>query len=181
MKKLIVLLSLLSFSIGLFAQSSSDNTLKFLGIPVDGPKSNMMTALKNKGFKYNTYKECFTGQFNGEESEIYIVDYNGKVNRVFVCDQLDRDEADIIIRFNSLLSQFRNNGKYIDLGDNKAIPSTENISYEITVKHKRYEADFCLKNNPNGVVWFTILENYGDYQIGIYYDNLLNQAHGEDL
>ena len=181
MKKFIFLVALLSFSIGTLAQTLGDNTLKFLGIPVDGPKTNMIAALKNKGFKYNTYKECFTGQFNGEESEIYILDYNGKVNRVFVCDQLDRDEADIIIRYNTLLSQFRNNGKYIDYADNKAIPSKENISYEITVNHKRYEAAFCLKNNSNGVVWFTILENYGDYQIGIYYDNLLNQAHGEDL
>lgn len=30
-------------------------------------------------------------------------------------------------------------------------------------------------------VWFTIMEFYGEYYIGIYYDNVYNQANGEDL
>jgi hypothetical protein len=40
---------------------------------------------------------------------------------------------------------------------------------------------YSLPNLADGCVWFTIHENYGRYNIGIYYDNLHNKAHGEDL
>ena len=38
-----------------------------------------------------------------------------------------------------------------------------------------------MKSLADGEVWFMIHENYGRYNIGLYYDNLHNQAHGEDL
>ena len=38
-----------------------------------------------------------------------------------------------------------------------------------------------IKFLSDGSVWFMIHEHYGCYQIGLYYDNLLTQAHGEDL
>ena len=38
-----------------------------------------------------------------------------------------------------------------------------------------------LRSLADGDVWFMIHERYGRYQIGLYYDNLHNQAHGEDL
>lgn len=38
-----------------------------------------------------------------------------------------------------------------------------------------------LSNKFKGCVWFTIHEKYGEYYIGIYYDNLNNRPNGEDL
>lgn len=38
-----------------------------------------------------------------------------------------------------------------------------------------------MKSLADGEVWFMIHENYGRYNIGLYYDNLNNQANGEDL
>lgn len=38
-----------------------------------------------------------------------------------------------------------------------------------------------MKSLADGEVWFMIHENYGRYNIGLYYDNLHNRAHGEDL
>ncbi len=38
-----------------------------------------------------------------------------------------------------------------------------------------------MRSLADGDVWFMIHEHYGRYQIGLYYDNLHNQAHGEDL
>ena len=38
-----------------------------------------------------------------------------------------------------------------------------------------------MSSLADGEVWFMIHERYGRYQIGLYYDNLHNQAHGEDL
>lgn len=39
----------------------------------------------------------------------------------------------------------------------------------------------AMTSLADGDVWFMIQENYGQYYIGLYYDNLHNQAHGEDL
>ena len=38
-----------------------------------------------------------------------------------------------------------------------------------------------MRSLADGDVWFMIHKHYGQYQIGLYYDNLHNQAHGEDL
>lgn len=58
-----------------------------------------------------------------------------------VADANNVDERAIQIRFNRLCEQFANNPKYISLQD-YTIPEDENISYEITVHKKRYEAVF---------------------------------------
>ena len=51
------------------------------------------------------------------------------------------DEAQIKIRFNSLVSQFENNKRYIPL-DKFTLSDEEDISYEMTVHNKSYEALF---------------------------------------
>lgn len=55
-------------------------------------------------------------------------------------------------------------------------PSEEilNRKFTLTFMHK---LDIATKK----VVWFRILESYGKYYIGMYYDNVYNQANGEDL
>ncbi len=40
---------------------------------------------------------------------------------------------------------------------------------------------YTMASLADGDVWFMIHEHYGKYQIGLYYDNMHNQAHGEDL
>ncbi len=51
------------------------------------------------------------------------------------------DETDIKIRFNNLCRQFENNAKYTSYGD-YIISEDEDISYEMGVNNKRYEAVF---------------------------------------
>ena len=237
---------LLSFIIGILIMCStvfgqSEGTLKFLGIPVDGSKSEMVAALKDKGFRYDSNSGFLVGDFNGRESHIGIVENHGKVYRVVVFDANTSDEGQIKIRFNNLIHQFENsNGKYYYTVPNNPIPEDEDISYEISVNNKQYSAEFIY--NPlygndelrdrlinevieelglekikdektaggitygefysdkdkynqlisslvglkiiqmsNSSVWFTICNHYGEYFIGIYYDNLINKPNGEDL
>ena len=237
---------LLSFIIGILIMCStvfgqSEGTLKFLGIPVDGSKSEMVAALKDKGFRYDSNSGFLVGDFNGRESNIVIVENHGKVYRVVVFDANTSDEGQIKIRFNNLIHQFENsNGKYYYTVPNNPIPEDEDISYEISVNNKQYSAEFIY--NPlygndelrdrlinevieelglekikdektaggitygefysdkdkynqlisslvglkiiqmsNSSVWFTICNHYGEYFIGIYYDNLINKPNGEDL
>ena len=67
-----------------------------------------------------------------------------------VSDVNTMDEASIKIRFNKLCQQFQNNEKYIKLSDeNYEISDQENISYEMTVKNKLYDALFYQKPETN--------------------------------
>ena len=181
MKQLITMLLVLFASIAISAQTNS-NVLKFMGIPVDGSKTEVIQKLKEKGFKYDSINDCLTGQFNGMDSHIFISTNKNKVDRITVCNANTTDETNIRIAYNNLLQQFNSNSKYITIEENKPISEDEDISYGITVHKKRYEADFYLKDNTTqGMVWFMILRSFGQYSIAIFYENLNNRPNGEDL
>ena len=141
MKK--VLLSLVLCCISMATMAQKDVT-KFLGIPVDGNKSEMVRKLKSKGFTQNPYADgVLTGKFNGMDVNVHIATNNDKVCRIMVCDANTMDEASIRIRFNVLCEQFKNNSKYCSLSEeDPKLKEDENISYEMTVHKKRYEAIF---------------------------------------
>lgn len=140
MKKFLLAIATMSlFTVNVSAQH---DVTKFLGIPVDGDKVEMIKKLKEKGYKTIPYREdALTGEFNGVNVNIYVVTNNNKVCRIMVADTNTRDETDIRIRFNRLCQQFKRNKKYISatLEDN-TIPEDENISYQISVNKKRYES-----------------------------------------
>lgn len=258
------LVTLLTF-ITLLSYGQTEGQLKFLGIPIDGTEAQFATKLRAKGFTYNSYIEGYKGQFNGKNVEVYIHTNHNLVDRVYVAFPYTSEDG-IRSEFNHLLSQFKNNSKYFDFSMNEEIPEDDDISYEITVNNKRYQAGFsyidfnrdpleywsgvidymseffteeqrvylkdCIKKavdipedqraslqeemmtemqrlgfgqdenaepdpmralsfmgafidgmrtQADGDVWFMIHERYGRYNIGLYYDNLHNQAHGEDL
>lgn len=181
MKRLIIIILALFAGIAISAQTNS-NVLKFMGIPVDGSKTEVVQKLKEKGFKYDSVNDCLVGQFNGQDSRIFISTNKNKVDRIMVCDANVTDETNIRIAYNTLLQQFNNNSKYITIEDNKPIPEDERISYGISLHNKRYEAVFYLKENiTQGCVWFMICEFHSKYYIAIFYENLNNRPNGEDL
>lgn len=195
MKKLLLMLLLVA-STNVFAQRE---VTKFLGIPVDGYKSEMIQKLKAKGYKYNSTADCLEGEFNGKEVQIAVVTNNNKVYRIAVFDKNYTSETDIKINFNKLCQQFERNEKYFSIKDDQTIPEHEDISYEMLVNNKRYEAVFhqkmeneidysdvdnafsALENMENKSVWFMIDERYGKYRLLLFYDNGYNQANGDDL
>lgn len=142
MKKILSLAVLLVFSLAMYAQK---DVTKFLGIPVDGTKSEMIKKLKEKGFTESSYGEdLLEGEFNGMDVNISVVTNNNKVYRICLWDtNRTMNETDIRIKFNNLCEQFKNNKKYTSFSSSDyTIPDDENISYEITVHNKRYEASF---------------------------------------
>lgn len=257
MKKKFLTLFFVCFSLTAVAQGVPENMFTFLGIPIDGSEQAMKAQLKQKGFKENIGLDYLTGQFNGEPVNVYVHTNHQIVDRVFVAFQ-PTTEYEIRRKYNHLLAQFQNNGKYLDWWwDNEEIPINEDISYEISINHKRYEAIFgyvnpdmvtgqgiidnftaaistlvseenvaqflpifefiaeqeneelivanlqeqvqtgrldeesvlvvlqamqsAWKSYVTGHVWFMIHEYYGEYYIGLYYDNLANRPNGEDL
>lgn len=221
MRKIFLLaLIFVSLSFTLYAQK---DVTRFLDIPIDGYKTEMIKKLKDKGYKSKTLeKDVLEGEFNGRKVSIHILTNNNKVWRIMVFEVTSVPEEDIKRRFNELCEQFKNNEKYIQLHvSDYTISDDEDISYMMSEKNKQYEASFyqrsiydlgklsenyILKNYTKEqqsklteeelieikikymfsrikkkAVWFTIHENYGKYNIAIYYDNEYNKANGEDL
>ena len=151
MRKIFSIIVLLVASVTLFAQS---DVTKFLGIPVDGFKPDMIRKLKEKGFVSIEYDKniILEGEFNGVDVNVFVVTNNNKVYRIMVCDAKTISETDIRIRFNNLCRQFANNSKYttpiLASVDDYIISEDEDISYEMAVKNKRYEAIFYQKPDP---------------------------------
>lgn len=185
-------------SVAAYAQQS---VTKFLGIPVDGTKSEMIRKLEAKGFRYDPSTDGLEGEFNGTNVNVRVVTNNNKVWRICLFDVVPRKELGIRLRFNQLVEQFNTNllKYYRPTEKDYTIPEDEDISYQMTVKNKRYEAAYYQwatddsgnvewnpeKNRPEDLVkravWFMIGEQYGEYRILMYYDNGYNQANGEDL
>lgn len=141
MKKFLFSIMML-FAVSIVTYGQQEVT-KFLGIPVDGSKSEMVRQLKEKGFKVDPLNEdVLTGEFNGVKVNVYVVTNNNKVWRIMVSDANMQSVGNIRIRFNNLCQQFQNNRKYVpaSLSSDYTIPENEDISYEITVNDKRYEA-----------------------------------------
>lgn len=219
----------MTISFASFAQNKDVTT--FLGIPVDGTVSSMKQKLVSKGFVPKKFgdEEYLEGEFNGCNVNVYIRTNNNKVYRIMLADNFTVDEAQIKIRFNNLVSQFENNKRYLSL-DKYTLSDEEDISYEMTVHNKNYEAAFYqvpdmektytlalqekvrnellskyteaeLKNPSEEItkeianttikigtelmlmkpVWFKIVRVNGEYYICMFYDNIYNQADGENL
>lgn len=181
MKKILSVAFLLMLSVALHAQKE---VTKFLGIPVDGSKSSMIQKLKNKGFVYDPSADYLKGEFNGQQVDVFIATNNNKVYRIMVCDKNTYDEGQIKIRYNTLCRQFANNQKYVPISAEE-LSDRENISYEMTVHKKKYQATYVQlpadDDLTKRLVWFTISKFNGEYYIIMYYDNEFNRAHGEDL
>ena len=174
------------------ASFTVDAQVNFMGIPVDGDAQTMLSQIRKRGFDDMTKKyemenlelPILKGTFNGKSSHVYIATNHKKVYRVFVCEAETVSESQIIIAFNNLLRQFKNNSKYLHI-DGQEIEQKEDISYEMNIHNKVYDASFYQIISDNltekNLVWFRINEFDGEYYISIFYDNLLNMANGEDL
>ena len=110
----------------------------------------MRKNLIAKGFKPVTGQEFLEGEFNGTDVHVYIATNNNKVYRIMLCDANTQDEADIKIRFNKLVSQFERNKRYVAL-DKYTLSDDVNISYEMTVNNKNFDAIYYQNINTEKV------------------------------
>ena len=197
MRKFLTLLAMIAISASVFAQKE---VTQFMGIPVDGSPTEMIKKLKAKGFTTDEDvmqavkrgltdwdgPEVLTGRFNGEKVLLGLLVEQNKVWRICISDKNTRDETQIKIRFNTLVRQFEGNGKYVPYFDEQTIADDEDISSQMTMNKKQYQAAFLQKGEDGTVdekrfVWFTIGEGYKGYKIEMFYDNEYNQADGSDL
>ena len=197
MRKFLTLLAMIAISASVFAQKE---VTKFMGIPVDGSPTEMVKKLKAKGFTTDEKlmqaiklglldwdgPEVLIGRFNGTKVRVFLGVEQNKVWRIYLADKDSRDETQIKIRFNNLVRQFENNDKYIPYFDEQIIADDEDISHQMTMNKKQYQAAFLQKGEDGTVdekriVWFTIVEGSDGYKIAMFYDNKYNEADGSDL
>lgn len=182
---------LIIFILSLVALVSCDNTIRFLDIPIDGSRNMMIKKLEEKGFIYDYENNLMKGTFNGEPSDISISTSNGRVNRISVCSKA-YDATEIKAAYNKLLKQFKSNPKYIALKNYNPIPEGVSVFFNMkvipkdykTVFYRRKEFNHSYSINPDkaeGVVWFKIVELYGDYFIQLNYENLKKHTINSDL
>lgn len=146
MKRIILMMIAMMISFSSFAQNK--DVTKFLGIPVDGTKTEMKQKLIAKGVvpKKMGDLEWLEGEFNGRNVNVYICTNNNKVYRIMLADKNTVDEAQIKIHFNNLVKQFENNKRYYAFGD-YSLSDEEDISYEMIVHNKIYAAYYS--QNPD--------------------------------
>ena len=191
MKRIALLFCMLVLSVALYAQQE---VTKFMGIPVDGTKSEMITKLKAKGFTWYPAKDYLTGLFNGRDVTLYIYVNGNKVWRVAVLYADEMDNINTINTYNHLLSLFENNGKYYSQRDNQAIEEGTDLHDEIRYHNKQFECLFLQqpqtisKDEVDSMgerrVWMTIILDeraYNKFGIILFYENGYNEANGEDL
>ena len=143
MKKVLCSFFMALLAVVMFAQK---DVTTFLGIPVDGTKSEMMKNLISKGFEVVPEQEFLKGEFNGTDVQVYIGTNNNKVYRIMLCDADYRSEANIKVRFNKLIEQFKSNKRYMSL-DDYTISDDVDISYEMNINNKEFGAIFY--QNPD--------------------------------
>ena len=182
MKKLLVLILMSMLSVGVYAQKE---VTKFLGIPVDGTRTSMIQKLRAKGFTVNREKDdILDGKFNGEDVNIAILTQNDKVWRALVTDNNNRNEVQVKMRFNQIVSQFENNGNYYEPSNDQSIPDNENVKDGIKSSNKQYQAFFIQKGTTSDdkrLVWIEIMTNGDGYNIVMFYENGYNRADGSEL
>ena len=76
MKKVLCSFFMALLAVVMFAQK---DVTTFLGIPVDGTKSEMKKKLISKGFEVVPGQEFLKGEFNGTDVQVYIGTNNNKV------------------------------------------------------------------------------------------------------
>lgn len=136
MKKTFLIYLMLLLAATCFAQS---DPIKFLGIPVDGPRAQFISELKTKGFSY-AYNDIYIGQFNGQKVQVFVHTNHDIVDRVVVIYP-ESSERKLHSEYNRLLKQLNNTGKYMGFL-NQEIPDGEDVDYEITIHKKNYQCVF---------------------------------------
>ncbi|MBO5838053.1 MAG: hypothetical protein J6R06_00030 [Bacteroidales bacterium] len=188
MKRIIFAICTILCANVLFAQR--DATM-FLGIPIEGTKSDMIEKLEAFGFSYNSNNGYMEGWFNDEKVWLNLKSQNRKVVEIAVIDKKTRTRNNIINRFNKLVEQFDANKNYSNLftPDQKI-----NVSFGHMVTDPAGRSATFFQKDKYGLpdqekrVWVEIKKKDGlyiisepEYYIVIHYENLNNKSNGSDL
>lgn len=167
-----------SQSLEITSEVIDESAIRFLGVPIDGSRQYMLNRLKAIGF-VDSNRDFLEGQFNGEPVKVFVHTYHDKVDRIIVVfDTVP--EMNLREQYNNLLALFQTSKKYKPIQVSRAIPKDDFFYWTNTEYKSRFSVVSDSRQEINGEVWFAIIDK-GGYRVGLYYDNLNNRPHGEDL
>ncbi len=206
MRKLVfTLLMLLTLSL-----NAQDNVMKFMGIPIDGTKSEMIDKLQQKGFAPEQVEidleraeddyisvggeinegrirerdgEYFMhGYFDGKRSKVVISSYNNKVYQIMVLIEDAYNELNGKFQFNLYVEQL--NKKYtnpIDYDFSIDLDRDLSVPYDNNIR-AFFTAAYDEFNKPHGMVSLEMSHpRYKEFYIAFRYYNADNMPNGDDL
>ncbi len=150
-------------------------------------KNEMIPFDERFSYEFNVNKKHYEASFNyydpNRDPVAFFNALIGNVSVFFTSDQI-KQLMDCAVkasdapedRIRVLLVETMKEMQKMNFGANKE-------SIQNQDRTKAFEQRFFsgLSSLADGVIWFTILDYYGEYRIALYYDNLHNRPHGEDL
>lgn len=121
---------------------TDETALKFMGIPIDGSVDNMIEELKDRGFEHGYGDDYLSGIFNGEKVRVHISTNHNVVDRIKVVYPYCSEDNDTRIKYNTLLSRFNRNAKYVSLNPRGEIPADERLFWNIQSNSKFYDVAY---------------------------------------
>lgn len=113
---------------------------EFLGVPVDGTKKEVFSALENKGFAKRD-EETLNGNFLGKQCEVSVGLNEGKVYVIYVLTGEAMDEDTARMEFNNLYMTFSINSSY-SYGGGNSISHNEDLERFFSKENKSYYSWF---------------------------------------
>ncbi len=200
----------IAFTLLMLLTLSLNAQVRFLGIPVDGTKSEMIDKLKQKGFAPEQVEidlekaegdyisvggeinegrirerdgEYFMhGYFDGKKSKVVISSYNNKVYQIMVLIEHAYNELNGKVQFNLYVDQLGK--KYTNPFDyDFSIDLKTDLSapFENNI-HAFFTAVYDEFDKPHGMVSLELSHpRYKEFYIAFRYYNADNMPNGDDL
>lgn len=109
---------------------------EFLGVPVDGTKQEVFSALEKKGFT-KVDEDTLSGNFLGKQCEVSVGLHSDKVYVVYVLNEETLDGETAKMEFNNLFMTFSIDAEY-SYGGGKSIPHNEDLESFFSKENKSY-------------------------------------------
>ena len=161
-------------SITAFAQPTPTT---FLDVQITGGKETVEAQLIDAGFKKSTVSS-YKGEFMGEPVTA-IIHYNKTIQQVTsltVTTDSRFENAEVIKRFNQIISDFENDPKHTADPANKRIPTGVTLTDEYLYDNNLFEVKFYQDGDKKREVSISVGQMDGLYYIYIRFVNKYNTS-----
>lgn len=110
-------------------QAPVNPTITFLGVPVDGTKSDIINALTSKGFAYDMDEDGMFGEFEGEGAFVHISENKaGKVYQLMIYFHTKESAKENIEVYNKLVTRYNaDSTAYWSFYEEELLPENANL------------------------------------------------------
>ena len=189
--------------------NAQDNVIKFMGISIDGSKSEMINKLQEKGFApdqvlidlENAQNEVIRqggeipegrirerdgdyfmhGYFDGNDSKVIIVSYNKKVYQVMVVIDNPYNEFNAKIQFDLYVEQLSKKYTLFYNFAKDILDKDLTMPFDNPIKAV-FTTAYDESEKPHGMITLEMSHpRYKEFYLAFRYYNMDNMPNGEDL